>query len=226
MIKGGFKNMNSDQIIKCILSVLLKIEKSLENKLDRGGYQGTGKILDDRITALENPDTVLKYSDNTTETLLGLNLSLLADAYEWRINQIVTDNASAYNTTLTSASDGFYKFALLQGNVNGTYSIKYSAETAGIGSIPAADINNIALRAYLIFGNIVDNPISTGPEQLDFKMDGINNFINIGTTREVVSVYLETQIQEKIWWSQSGNIVNFSFTNIQPLDTLITIIIK
>lgn len=372
MIRGGFKNMNSDQIIKCILSVLLKMEKSLVDKLDRGGYQGTAQILDDRITVLENPDVVLKYSDDSTETLTGLNLSLLEDAYEWRINGIVTDNAAAYNTTLVEASDGFYKFALLQGNVNGTYSIKYSEETAEIGSIPVADDGNIALRAYLIFGDTVDSstiidtsiiylpnpgdvdylPINTtasvfnigfansitgftidpskiypgkdfyfrstdhdtilkneassvnnvvfydilgdrllpsgtnlhfkyfpdnsqgylgyltyvgydisgkidslekgadngvatldsngkipasqlpvlpyipDPEQLDFKMNGVDNFINIGTTKVVVSVYLETQLQEKIWWSQTGSLLTFSFIDIQPLNTLIQIIVK
>lgn len=49
MIPGGFKNMNADQIIQCILVAMLKLEKitnnDLKNKLDRGGYTGTAQTL-------------------------------------------------------------------------------------------------------------------------------------------------------------------------------------
>ena len=45
MIPGGFKNMNADKIIQCILVVMLKLEKAVnstieavQDKLDRGGY--------------------------------------------------------------------------------------------------------------------------------------------------------------------------------------------
>ena len=31
MIPGGFKNMNADQIIKCILAAMLKLEKTVDS---------------------------------------------------------------------------------------------------------------------------------------------------------------------------------------------------
>lgn len=57
MITGGFKNMNADQIIQCILVAMLKLEKivnrDLKNKLDRGGYSGTAQDLANAIGNLQ-----------------------------------------------------------------------------------------------------------------------------------------------------------------------------
>lgn len=49
-------------------------------------------------------------------------------------------------------------------------------------------------------------------QQLDFQANGIDNFINIGTTERVKSFYYGSVLQERTMWSQVGSIVTFSFT--------------
>ena len=34
MIRGGFKNMNADKIIQCILAAMLKLEKTVDSDLN------------------------------------------------------------------------------------------------------------------------------------------------------------------------------------------------
>ena len=78
MIQGGFKNMNADKIIQCILAAMLKLEKTvdsdLNNKLDRGGYLvGTAQTLSDNITTeiqnrIDADASVLQNANNYTDS--------------------------------------------------------------------------------------------------------------------------------------------------------------
>ena len=52
------------------------------------------------------------------------------------------------------------------------------------------------------------------PEQLDFEANGIDNFIDIGTTAKVKSFFYESTLQEKKYWSQTGSVITFTFTPV------------
>ena len=160
MMPSGFKNMNADKIIQCILAVMLKLEKAfnstieaLQDKLDRGGYIGTAQDLDDEIQNLKNPDAVLK---SVTPTITGLNISAPIDSYEWRINQVVFDNTPALAKTLNAATDGFYrKDALLGTNTN---SFLIFEGTEGDESVAAPTVfpaGTILLGIIDVFGDSV-----------------------------------------------------------------------
>jgi len=49
-------------------------------------------------------------------------------------------------------------------------------------------------------------------EQLDFEANGIDNFIDIGTTQRVRSFFYSSVLQIKDDWSQTDNIITFTFT--------------
>jgi hypothetical protein len=68
------------------------------------------------INELASPDIVLK---TAAIEINGLDISALADGFEWRIDQVVFDDTPALAETLNPATDGFYrKDALLGTNTN------------------------------------------------------------------------------------------------------------
>ena len=54
-------------------------------------------------------------------------------------------------------------------------------------------------------------PVIGLPEQLDFEANGVDNFIDIETTEIVKSVFYGSVIQLKENWTQTDNIVTFTF---------------
>lgn len=107
---------------------------------------------------------------------------------------------------------------------NGTYwslavEIPIDVELAGITqnirsgyteTVPSEDavFNALALKANLTDIPIVPNILS---EQLDFEANGIDNFINIGTSQIVKSFFYGSVIQLRENWSQTGSIITFNF---------------
>lgn len=125
--------------------------EALSTKLDKDGYAGTAKTLDDRISAVEFPDIVLK---SATPIIQGLNISVPADSFEWRINQIVFDNTPALSRILTAASNGFYRKDVLLGTNTNSFLIVEGAE--GDESVTPPTIfpeGTILLGVIDIFGN-------------------------------------------------------------------------
>lgn len=196
MIRGGFKNMNADKIIQCILVVMLKLEKAVnstieavQDKLDRGGYTGTAQDLDDEIQNLKNPDAVLK---SVTPTITGLNISAPADSFEWRINQVVFDNTPVLAETLTPASDGFYRKDALLGTNTNTYLIIEGVEGDESVTPPTVfPLGTILLGVIDIFGNTVGGfSINDTSRTYVYGNGGATDYVEVtklGTTLEIMN---------------------------------------
>ena len=196
MIPGGFKNMNADKIIQCILVVMLKLEKAVnstieavQDKLDRGGYTGTAQDLDDEIQNLKNPDAVLK---SVTPTITGLNISAPADSYAWRINQVVFGNTPVLAETLTPASDGFYRKDALLGTNTNTYLIIEGVEGDESVTPPTVfPLGTILLGVIDIFGNTVGGfSINDTSRTYVYGNGGATDYVEVtklGTTLEIVN---------------------------------------
>lgn len=59
--------------------------------------------------------------------------------------------------------------------------------------------------------NTLNGLINGLPEQLDFEANGVDNFIDIGTTDIVRSFFYSSVLQIKDDWSQTGSVVTFTF---------------
>lgn len=66
MITGGFKNMDADQIIKCILALMVKLEKSINNIVE-------DRIVDGVIDKAPSQNVVYDAISNLLEIISNLN---------------------------------------------------------------------------------------------------------------------------------------------------------
>jgi len=73
--------------------------------------------------------------------------------------------------------------------------------STGANSVPTANIDWVFLNPFL-------NNLS---EQLEFEANGIDDFIDIGTTDKIKSFFYSSVLQEKSYWSQFGSIITFTF---------------
>ena len=130
--------------------------ESFSEKLDKGGYNGTGKDLDDRITAIEIPDRILKFG---ALSLSGLNLTIAPNAFAWVVNKLQFLTPDSYSKTLTAATSGMYRTDIVVGNQSGSYEVITGAEaaTGTAAAEPLPPTGTIKLGFISLLGNTVAN---------------------------------------------------------------------
>jgi hypothetical protein len=142
-----------------------------------GGQKINGNM--DIIAAELFKNTVLK---SGVITITGLNLSIAANAFAWRINQVEFLTPSAYSTTLVAAADGFYRADIIVGTNTGTYQVVQGTPSATVAVEPSAPANTIRLSGVVLFGSIITQVIPTNTNNvipyLNFKLiaKGVGNF--------------------------------------------------
>lgn len=149
MISGGFKNMNADQIIQCILCAMLKLEKSIGGIVE-------DQIVDGVIDKAPSQNIVYDAITNLLEIISNLN------------SNDIGNSSNVPGTNLTDA-------------------LNYLLSVAGL------------------------------PAQLDLEANGIDNYIDIGTTLRAKSFFYESVLQEKKYWSQTGSVITFTFTPVAAM---------
>ena len=163
MITGGFKNMNADQIIKCILGTMLKLEKTvdsnLNDKLDRGGYQGTAQDLSDSIESIYQPDTVIRY---TAPTRVGNTFTFPNGGYDVLLSKQFHTNTSELETTIAIATDGFKRIDLIYYKADDTIAKIEGTESATVAVRPEVPAGGIELCLINIFGATIGVPEVNG----------------------------------------------------------------
>lgn len=78
--------------------------------------------------------------------------------------------------------------------------------TAGdTANAPSSDIVYQALQALQaqISGGLAD--------QIDLEANGVDDFVDIGTTNKVKAFFYGSVLQEKTMWTQVGSVINFAF---------------
>lgn len=163
-----------------------------------------------------------------TIAVSGNDLTVPSGA-QWIINNIDYSNLADIVINVPYAATGNTRTDIIVADTSNNMYRVNGPETAGISPAPNVPLNTVLVTTV----NVTDSTIGYEPpilgdnvEQLDFRMNGTDNFIDIGTTKKVVSLFYETVLQEKTWWSQSGNIVTFTFSSPPPNNTLIQFIVQ
>jgi hypothetical protein len=112
----------------------------------------------DVIAAEIFKDAVLQSGFITTT---GLNLSIAANEFAWRINQQEFLTPAAYSTTLVAAAAGFYRADIVVGTNTGTYQIVQGVPSATVAVEPDVPVNAVRLAGIVLFGAVVGNPTPT-----------------------------------------------------------------
>ena len=164
-------------------------------------------------------------NDGTGDTLRVSQIkaeSNFNELYANKVDKVVGKVLSDTNYT-QAEKDQLAALVLAGGNVQSNFAEGNSANPAFILNKPVntSDFNNDGngIQAF-----VTDNPtavpsaringnwVSIGLlEQLEFSANGTDNFVNIGTAERVKSFFYNSVLQQKAVWSQTGNIVTFTF---------------
>lgn len=130
--------------------------ESIARKLDKDGYHGTAKMIDDRLSAIENPDRVLKFG---TINIAGLDVKIMANAFAWVLNGVSFLTPDSYTKTITAAGNRMYRTDIVVGTESGSYEIikGIEATTGEAASEPPVPNKKIKLGFISVFGATVSD---------------------------------------------------------------------
>jgi len=159
-----------------------------DNFLEKGGYVGTAKDLDDSIKAIGLPDDFIK---TTPPTKTGSLITINALDFKWRLDQIEYVNSNNYSTTIENATIGYNRIDII-------VATKYSnfVKIQGIESIDTAlepPIPEGTLKAAFIsvFGDTILDIISPIDGTIFVKKQESQDFIaNYGATTVIDQINL------------------------------------
>ena len=125
------------------------------DKLDKGGYTGTAKDLDDKINLVAFPDDFLVIGEITKT---GNTVSIQPLTFQWRIDQILFENQNLFSTIITPATEGYNRIDIIVATNFGAF-IKIQG-IEGIDSAQEPPIPENTLRATFIsvFGSEITEP--------------------------------------------------------------------
>lgn len=148
-------------------------------------------------------------------TIVGNTVTLLSGSV-WRIDNVVYSNISniAFTVPYVAIAGDFRKDLLVGGNSN--TDVTKIAGSEGANPIePSYPIDKVILCPLIVSDSDIKLETQISEiltEQLDFEANGIDNFIDIGTTKKAKSFYYSSVLQEKLMWSQTGSVITFTFT--------------
>lgn len=150
-------------------------------------------------------------------TIVGNTVTLLAGSV-WRVNNVVYSNISNIPFTVPYVSTpGDFRKDLIVGGASNADVTKISGTDSDVPIEPNYPNDKVIICSLIVTDSSISVDGSSVPglsEQLDLEANGIDNFIDIGTTQRVKSFYYANVLQEKIYWSQTGSIINFTFTPV------------
>ena len=165
---------NSAQSAIDAAAAALAIFQELQNsayggKLDKGGYLGTAKNLDDRINDLAFPDEIITRGPVLLE---NGSVSISATDFKVRINQNIVTNPIDYNVVINPAALGFNRTDIVIIDQNGVFSKIQGQESADIAVKPVPSADTLEITSINIIGNSILSPIPSDNSKLN--RDGYN----------------------------------------------------
>jgi hypothetical protein len=128
---------------------------SLKGKLDKGGYNGTAKTLDDKINSLKFPDEFLTIG---TINKSGNTVSTNALEWKWRIDQIEYENLDNFSTVIVAASINHNRIDIIVATKLGTFVKIQGVESIDSAQEPLTPKGTLRLTFISVFGEDVSEP--------------------------------------------------------------------
>lgn len=132
------------------------IGDAFANKLDKDGYTGTAKTLDNRILDLELPDGVINIG---LIAQIGSSVTIAANEFSVRNNQIEVFN-TAFSGTIASATDLYIRTDIYEIDTNGIIYIHQGDQDLEIAKKPDVTVGRYEIGLVNINGAIV-SPATT-----------------------------------------------------------------
>lgn len=160
-----FENFFFGELINStVYSVYFDVKANISNKLDRGGYTGTAKDLNDRINSVQFPNEILI---NGPVLLENGTVSISANDFTVRINQNVVSNADDYNVVINPATQGFNRTDIIVINQNGEFTKIQGQESVDVAVKPVPSADTLEITSINVLGNTILSPIPSDNAKLD-----------------------------------------------------------
>jgi hypothetical protein len=165
--KGNFSFANG-------IPFVLKFKETIHTKLfyDFGNkvtylYVGVFRNQISDITGLTEaldaiaPDGLVKEG---VISMTGLNASIAAEDFEWRINHIIYKNSTLFTDTLPATTTGYMRTDIFEGDDNGDIFRKQGNEAIGASLKPSVTIGRIELGSIDIENSTASTPVIPKPK--------------------------------------------------------------
>jgi hypothetical protein len=136
-----------------------------DNFLEKGGYVGTAKDLDDAIKELAFPDGFLK---TTPLTKTGNNISIDPLDFKWRINQVEYVNPALFTRTINPATEGYNRIDILVATIYSVFVLIEGEESIDSALEPDTPEGTLKAAFISVFGGDIvhvsepTNPVANG----------------------------------------------------------------
>ena len=165
--KGNFSFPNA-------VPFVLKFKETIHTKLfyDFGNkvtylYVGVFRNQISDITGLTEaldaiaPDGLVKEG---VISMTGLNASIAAEDFEWRINHIIYKNLTLFTDTLPATTTGYMRTDIFEGDDNGDIFRKQGNEAIGASLKPSVTVGRIELGSIDIENSTASTPVIPKPK--------------------------------------------------------------
>ncbi|MES2864080.1 MAG: hypothetical protein V4666_08180 [Bacteroidota bacterium] len=153
---GSLQKQSTD-----LFNSISNIITSVNSKLDKSTYVGSAQTLKDDIDNIYQPNSLIS---STVPTRVTNTFTFPALGYEAIINKVRYKNASAFVTTINSASTDFKRVDLIYIGVNGVMGKVQGVENANIAPRPDLPVNTVAISFINVFGPNIEAPTPITPE--------------------------------------------------------------
>lgn len=126
-----------------------------KQKLDRGGYEGTAKDLDDKINGFKNPDGIL-ISGSISK--IGNVVSIGEMTFKCRIDNNVLTNLQDFSTTIVNATENYKRIDILVFTKFSTIVKIQGDEELESAKEPDVPPGTIKLSFISVFGSEIIDP--------------------------------------------------------------------
>jgi len=208
--KVSGKDLSSNDYTTDEKDKLTGIEEEAQKNV-QANWNQNDDTANDYIIGKPTDGRILIYG---TFSIAGETLTINA-GWAWVISNVIYTNSSPIISNIPYCDSGLLRLDLIVFNELNSAERVEGDEVASDPVTSLLPENTVLMGiAYIDDSSVSFNSISntdTLPMQLDFEANGIDNFIDIGTSAKAKSFFYGSVLQIKDDWSQSGTIINFTF---------------
>lgn len=97
-------------------------------------------------------------------SMTGLNASIAAEDFEWRINHIIYKNLTLFTDTLPATTTGYMRTDIFEGDDNGDIFRKQGNEAIGVSLKPSVTVGRIELGSIDVENSTAKTPVIPKPK--------------------------------------------------------------